>query len=402
MKPIKFKIHDLNFILTFAGFAIFTSMTDSISSVAYRGFALVIAFLSLVGSRFRFSGLPKPLIFLLVLMLVLDVKTGIHLMAETGANVASRNQALLFVFFITLLPVLAFASSYRKIHWMPTLVVLEILLFFAVLQGYLSTRGMDVTRFELNARQSTLAFGDNSGYLLLLSLCLFRFVRNTSNRLTRRIFQLLLIAAMIVSVFGIARAGSRGPFLAAIMGALFIFFALQMRKQIGTVLLALAFIFMFGISSAKLEEFAPVLFSRMTDTIEEGDTSGRDVLFANAIEKMKENPITGDNPIILLNDGFTTYHNGYLDVGVGLGWLGFAFYVLLSVWIAIRLITRRHNISNTPQLFCAAMFFLSATRAMTGATLLSNPNYALSIACACILAAKLSSNRLVTPQNQFE
>ena len=402
MKSLKFNIHDLNFILTFAGFAIFTSLTDSVSSVAYRGFALVIALLSLVGSRFQFSGLPRPLVYLLVLMLVLDVKVGIHLLTESGAYVASRNLALLFVFCITLLPVLAFASSYRKIHWMPTLVILEVLLFFAVLQGYLSTRGMDATRFELNARQSTLAFGDNSGYLLLLSLCLFRFVRNTSNKAIKLIFQLLLIIAMIVSVFGIARAGSRGPFLAAIMGALFIFFALQMRKQIGTVMLALALIFMFGISSAKLEEFAPVLFSRMTETIEEGDSSGRDVLFAHAIEKMQEHPIAGDNPIILLNDGFTTYHNGYLDVGVGLGWLGFAFYVLFSLWIAVRLMTRRHNITNTPQLFCAAMFFLSATRAMTGATLLSNPNYALSIACACILAAQLSSNKVVNPQNQFE
>ena len=114
---------------------------------------------------------------------------------------------------------------------MPTLVILEVLLFFAVLQGYLSTRGMDATRFELNARQSTLAFGDNSGYLLLLSLCLFRFVRNTSNKAIKLIFQLLLIIAMIVSVFGIARAGSRGPFLAAIMGALFIFFAPILADQ---------------------------------------------------------------------------------------------------------------------------------------------------------------------------
>ena len=85
MKPIKFKIHDLNFILTFAGFAIFISMTDSVSGVVYRGFALVVAFLSLVGSRFRFSGLPQLLVFLLVLMLVLDVKADIHLLMETIA-----------------------------------------------------------------------------------------------------------------------------------------------------------------------------------------------------------------------------------------------------------------------------------------------------------------------------
>ena len=172
------------------------------------------------------------------------------------------------------------------------------------------------------------------------------------------------------------------------MGLVFLFLTLHLLRQFNTLILTIIIIAMFNITTQTLERFAPVLFSRMMLTIEEGDISGREILYEHAIQLVKEKPVVGGNPIILLNDGFTSYHNGYLDVGVGLGWLGFAFYVLLSVWIAIRLITRRHNISNTPQLFCAAMFFLSATRAMTGATLLSNPNYALSIACACILAAK--------------
>ena len=392
MRSLKFNIHDLNFILTFAGFAIFTSITDSISSIAYRGFALAIALLCLINTRLQFKKIPRPLVLLLVLIVVLDFKTGIHLLLDETPYLTSKYLALLFVFCITLVPLLAFASGYRRIHWMQVLFVLEILLVFTVLKGLIQTFGStEDVRFSLNARQSTLAFGDNSGYLLLLSTCLFIYLKRAKEKKKRRIGRLLLVLAMFISVFGIARAGSRGPFLAALLGEVFIFYTLSIRKKAYVLVVAAAAILFFGITGSSLRRFAPVLYSRMADTIEEGDMNGRQFLFSQAINLMKKYPISGDNPIIILRDGFTTYHNGYLDVGVCLGWIGFFFYVFLSIWIAIRLLSRRHLIISVPQLFCAAQFFLSATRAMTGATLLSNSNYALSIACACLVAYQLSS-----------
>ena len=390
MKNIKFNIHDLNFILTFAGFAIFTSITDTISSVVYRAFALLVAFLCFAIQRFKLPKLPKALKVLLLITILLDLKTSYHLLIDDTPFVESINLAILFIYGVTLIPVLAFISGYQKINWRSMLVVLELLLFYTIFKGYVvSLEETEDIRMSLNLRQSTLAFGDNSGYLLLLSFCLFKYSSAMIvGNFKRCIWRIFLIVAIVISVLGLARAGSRGPMVAAVMGLVFLFLTLHLLRQFNTLILTIIIIAMFNITTQTLERFAPVLFSRMMLTIEEGDISGREILYEHAIQLVKEKPVVGGNPIILLNDGFTSYHNGYLDVGVGLGWLGFAFYVLLSVWIAIRLITRRHNISNTPQLFCAAMFFLSATRAMTGATLLSNPNYALSIACACILAAK--------------
>lgn len=389
-RNISFNIHDLNFILTFAGFAIFTSITDSISSVAYRTFALLVAIVCLIIEKFRFRQLPTALKVFLCIVIVLDLKTTFHLVNE-NTFIESRNTALLFIYGITLVPVLAFVSGYRKIHWRRMLIILELMLFFVILRGYMTTLYVDdVGRMSLNARQSTLAFGDNSGYLLLLSICLLIYSKKVFDQTRRHIWQFFLIVAIVVAVLGMARAGSRGPLVSALMGSLFIFVAMGVRKQLNIVVLAGIFVVVFGISMQTLERFAPVLYHRMELTVEEQDMSGRDILFAHAIQTIKENPISGSSPIILHYDGFNGYHNGYLDVGVGLGIVGFLAYIGLSMWIFMRLLFYRNRINTLVLLFLSSMFFLSATRAMTGAGLLINANYALTITCACFIASNVS------------
>lgn len=385
-----FNIHDLNFILTFAGFAIFTSVTDSISSVVYRAFALLVAIVCLVVEKFQFKQLPNALKVLLFIMIVLDLKTTFHLLCE-DTFIGSRNFALLFIYGVKLVPVLAFVSGYRKIHWQRMLIILELLLFFVILRGYMMTLYVEEEgRMSLNARQSTLAFGDNSSYLLLLSICLLKYSNIVVDHTWRFIWKVFLIVAIVVAVLGMARAGSRGPLVSALMGSLFIFVALGVRRQMNIVLLAGFFVVVFGISMQTLERFAPVLYHRMELTLEEQDTSGRDILFAHAIQTIEENPISGSSPIILHYDGFNGYHNGYLDVGVGLGIAGFLAYLGLSIWIFMRLLLYRSRLNTPVLLFLSSMFFLSATRAMTGAGLLVNANYTLTIVCACVLASTVS------------
>ncbi len=391
IKNIPFNIHDLNFILTFSGFAIFTSITDSISSVAYRAFALIVAIACLVVEKYRFRKLPTALKVMLFIVIVLDLKTTFHLFSENTPFIESRNLALLFIYGVTLIPVLAFVSGYRKIHWKSMLIILELMLFFTIMRG--NMMALDVVeegRMSLNARQSTLAFGDNSGYLLLLSICLLRYSTMVVNLTKRHIWKGFLMVAIAVAVLGIVRAGSRGPLVSAVMGSLFIFVALGVRRQMNTVVLTGLFVVVFGISMETLERFAPVLFHRMELTIEEQDTSGRNILFAHAIQTIEDNPISGSSPIILHSDGFNGYHNGYLDVGVCLGIIGFLAYIWLSIWVLMRLLYYRSRLTSPVLLFLSSMFFLSATRTMTGAGLLSNPNYTLIIACACIIASNVS------------
>lgn len=395
MESLKFNIHDLNFILTFAGFAIFTTFFESISSITYRILALGVALLSFLLSEKNILSIPKSLILLLTLMVLLDLKTAYILLTDVKIYyIGSRNLALLFMFCITLLPTIAFAFSYKKIHWRTMLVIIEILLFFTISLGLLNTSSSDLIREKLNERQSTLAFGDNSSYLLILSTCLLTQDWFLEKRIFRIIWRSFLVIAVIISILGIARAGSRGPAIAAIVGILFIIYTFPFPRQIYILIISCIFVITLGINFKTIERFAPVLYSRMMLTINERDTSGREALFSDAINIIEEDPVSGGCPITLSATQFSSSHNGFLDVGVGLGIFGLTIYACLSIWLIVQFLIHKNMHSSLEFLFIGSQFFLSTVRAMSGANLLYNPNYALSIACACLVVSYLRKGTL--------
>lgn len=398
MQALRFNIHDLNFLLTFVGFSFITSLGEFIPSIGYRAFALGVAIVCLLSQPLNFKGLPLCLKLFVLLLILLDLKTSFHLLTTQTFYISSRNQALLFIFGVTFIPVLAFISGYNRIHWDICLVVLEFLLVFVVAQGLLSSTYETEIRVSLNRRQSTLAFGDNSGYLLVLSLCLLFRMRRFKSKLWRIISMCFLLGAIVMSFYGFARSGSRGPFLAAIVGALFIIFSLNIRKQIHVFLLGIVLIICSGVTLATLQRFAPVLYSRMEASIEEGDSSGRDILIQNAVDIISDHPFLGGNPIILYPDEFTTYHSGYLEVGVALGVIPFLCYLFLTGWLLFGVFLRRRFLYPAHLLFFAAMLFLSAVRALTGAGLLSNANYTMSIAAACFVATSFAKKTRLNKQ----
>lgn len=391
-KLMHFNIHDLNFILTFSGFAFFTSLTTDISSVSYRAFALLVALLSLSSRMFRRDNIPVLLSFLLFFIVVLDIKIAYHLVFDSSVVfVSARNLALLFVFCITLIPVLAYSVSNEHIHWKTVLYILEILLLITITKSYFSTMNVtEAIRMSLNNRQNTLAFGDNSGYLVLLSLSLLRFSSVGRNLFLRNLWRLVLVFGVAMGFLGIIRAGSRGPLVSTMMGILCFLVSLRISRQVGVLLLSLFFISFFDITTNTIEKIAPVLFSRMSNTIEEGDMSGRDILFKEAVQKMRENPVKGNNPIILSNnDSFTTCHNGYLLVGVCLGVLGFIVNIGFTLWLVFCILRYRSKLNTPEALFIVMMFFYTSTRAMTGADLASTPNYTLTVAAACVIISRI-------------
>ena len=392
---IRFNIFDLNFILSFAGFAIFTTFAESVSSIAYRAVALGVALLCFVGSGIHYNKLPNKAKWLLWFIVLLHIKSYFFCIASTNYIF---NFALVYMFGVVLVPFLAFVFSYRKINWDIVLPILAVLLILTIFQGIISAMSADtLERVELNSRQSTLAFGDNSSYLFVIGITILKSATKKSNNWGFVFTQFLAVVAVIISIYGIAKAGSRGPLMAAVMAGLFILLTLKTHKGITVVVIAIMIANFSGLTSKSLENFAPVLFSRMNSTMEEGDMSGRDILYKEAIEKILDNPLIGDNPIILLGNGeeFTSYHNGYLDIGVGLGIIGFALYVYLNIWIILKLFSYRHQLFRHKQIFLSTMFFLSATRAMSGASLLSNTNYAISLLSAIMIIYELERKQQI-------
>lgn len=396
-RRFSFNINDFNFILTFAGFPIVTSLLPFIPSVPYRAFALLIALICLIKNRGRLKVGPKLFSLFLAIVFLLDIRVLYDLyitqerLYETYSY--SINQCALFVIGVVLVPILGVFTGINKINWETTLRILCILLFLVIVTGIrgmdaLSEDEMNSIRVSLNDRQSTLAFGDNGGYLVILSFVLMMSLKRVKSKLIRRLFFIFLCACIVVGIYAIAKAASRGPFMSMVVGVIGLFLTLGAKNKMKSILVLIILFFMLGVNTSSLEKFAPVLFNRMTSTIEEGDTSGRDILFSEAWRIIEAHPITGGNPIMLSATQFSTYHNGFLDVGVGLGIIGFILYIWIHLIILKRILCKEYDSKVPLYYFIVGMFFFNLMRSMSGAGLISNPVYAMTIGLACIVLSK--------------
>lgn len=394
IKSNKLNLNDLNFILTFAGFPIVTTLLPFVPSVPYRAFTLFVALLCLIKNKFMF---PKGDLFklFLVILILVDIKVASEILFVETYYSQSKHVCLLFVFGITLLPSLAIYSGIKKFNWKSILWVLIVCLMLMAIKGYFTIQQMapgeaDTMRMELNDRQSTLALGDNGGYLVILACALISSVKTINRKFLRILAVSVIVISILSGIFCVAKAGSRGPFLALIVGLLLMYLTVQSKGKVKILIVAGFTVLLLGINLDKLSNFAPVLFNRMTATIEDGDLSGRDILFRKAWAIISQHPLTGGNPVVLFPDGsFSTYHNGFLDVGLALGVVGFVVYIFLNIKLLWRACKRYHYTNSPVYFFVIGMLGAFVMRSMSGAGLIANPVYTMSMGLACIL---LSNN----------
>lgn len=394
IKNFRFNLNDLNFILTFAGFPIVTTLLPFIPSVPYRAFALAVALLCLINNKFKF---PKGNLFKLffVILILVDIRVGLDIAFEDAYYTQAKYFCLLFIFGITLIPALAVFSGVEKLNWKSLLCVLIVCLMLMAIKGYFTIQQMvpgevDTMRMELNDRQSTLALGDNGGYLVILACALISSAKTINRKFLRILAVSVIVVSILAGVFCVAKSGSRGPFLAMIVGLLLMYLTVQAKGKAKIFIVVGFSVLLLGINLDKLSSFAPVLFNRMTATIEEGDLSGRDTLFREAWSIISSHPFTGGNPVIMFPDGsFTTYHNGFLDIGLALGIVGFVVYVFLNLKLLWRACKRYHYVNSPAYFFIIGMLGAFVMRSMSGAGLIANPIYTMCIGLACIL---LSNN----------
>ena len=107
------------------------------------------------------------------------------------------------------------------------------------------------------------------------------------------------------------------------------------------------------------------VFMTMMRTVEEGDTSGREALFQEAIDLIKENPLLPEKPIMIYSR-FFTYHELYLDVTLYLGIIGGALFVFLIIKTLFKIIQIK---TQEPVLvFFLTTFIVNAVRGLSGAS----------------------------------
>jgi O-antigen ligase len=131
------------------------------------------------------------------------------------------------------------------------------------------------------------------------------------------------------------RAGSKGPFLAAL--GVFVVWILGLSKS---VYKSLFFLFasvligylMFDFFTEFMKNISPILYERVFET--DDLLSERDILYHYALDVFYRNPLTGGSFGIYLNPGESIYaHNILLDSLMQMGLIGavMMIYILISI-----------------------------------------------------------------------
>lgn len=388
---LKINRWDINFILTIIGFPFFTTLiSNSVASIAYRGFALFIALMCLFKTGVR-KPQSRSLICFLFVLLYVSIQALIGVFWGEYANypfTGVKYQFLLFNVGILWIPLLAFVSGFENIQWEKVMALTFLLMLFTVVQADLGTLTGKVSssgRYDMG-RLSTLAFGDNGSYLVLMSAALLATRESWLTRWKTPII-VILIAAVLAGIFGVLKAGSRGPLVGCLTGLFFLVYCLRGKDRTILITSVIVLISTGTLSMSKIKNFAPALYSRFTATVEDGDMSGRGVLFLQSFEKFQDNIILGSNPITLTMKQFSTCHNVYLETLQGGGIIVFALflYALLSVFIgSLKIRVRECLLQHTGFLFLFLMFFCNMGRGLSGIMLTSNAIYAFPVV-GCIM-----------------
>lgn len=379
-RKLKFNIWDLNFVLLVVGFPFFTMLiSDAVASVAFRGFTLLVSIICLYKTGVR---IPKnKLIYIFLITLLVDsIQSNYGLFFgeyESSPFIDVKIQFLAFNVGVVWIPLLAFVSGFERINWRSSCLVTFCLLFYTIFVADLNTSSAEVSndgRYNMG-RISTLGFGDNGAYLVLLSVALI-VCRKYWLYKYKKFWILALIAGIAVGVFGVAKAGSRGPFLGLVTGLIFLCICLKKRER--AILASLVFLLgLFGIfSSPVIQSFAPALYNRMNLTIEEHDMGGRDVLFEEAIDKFIDHPILGSNPVEISANEFSGVHNVYLEVLIATGFILFVLFIGVVLFAVKGSIKKRWLLLRNPgYLFLALMFWFNCARGISGIQFATNAIY---------------------------
>ena len=253
---LKLNRWDLNFILTMVGFPFFTILiSDSIASIAYRGGALLIALMCVKRTGLKFVPAATVRNFLIVLLYV-SLQAIIGIFYGKYANYPYTGIKYTFLLFnvgILWVPLMAFVCGFNRIQWNKTLFIIFILLLITIVHADLRTYVVDVSssgRFDMG-RLSTLAFGDNAGYLVLMAVTLL--VTRTTWLVKKRTLVIgVLVIAILAGLFGILKAGSRGPLVGCVCGCIFLAYCMNKKDRLVLILSSVTLI-MSGFQCLKLK-----------------------------------------------------------------------------------------------------------------------------------------------------
>lgn len=190
-----------------------------------------------------------------------------------------------------------------------------------------------------------------------------------------------LIICCLLGFLAIVFSGSRGPFLALGCVLLYKYFSLikSLKTFVWLVIIG-GFVLIFFIDiilyiNDFLIQFDITSFFRVVNSLtEETSTSGRDILFFNALNDFVENPVFGKS--YLLDDG-SYVHNIILEQFRALGFIGGSLFLIINIWTIKR---GFHILKICPQYSLIPMLFMQYfIYGMFSRTIIALPQYWLCL-----------------------
>lgn len=340
----------LNFVVAILGYSIAMALLSPLGVDAdissggnrfftwpYRAFALAVGVWTLISVRSR--PLPKAdwrmVLFAFFWVLYLfrafyDLEVRTDLVTERTMQPFFGLQTWNSILFSTLVPILGILKSLdlidfrRAANWIFYVggVALFASLFSVQKVAAASWTGEISGRTNASAMLNTIAFGH-----LGLSVAAVSFYKLAGGGNTRFFVRILGVLLMLLGAYVVLRAGSRGPVLCAFVMAFFYALSRSRYSVLGVglagIFAGVVYFFMPQILKI-IQGISPVMANRLELTFYEGDTSGRDNLFAYYWEQICDSPLTGVHLDLI---GYT--HNACYD---GLMMFGFAFgWIILAL-----------------------------------------------------------------------
>lgn len=334
----------LNFVLIFFGYQFIASMgapfmnavTGSrFITVPYRAFTLGLSLFLLFRSRNPFPSTPVANCLwaywiLLIVRLVYDFYVQNNfVISETG-----KSKVLLFMFCITLPQILAFAKTWDKVDYSKALFYSVFSLVVIAIANLIFNKALLNDAFVTNTSGrvdggialNTISFGHCGTSLALLSVFFLNYRKD--------IKKWIGIGLLLLGLFVMIRAGSRGPVLSFLI-VLSLVLSFKSKQLIyATLILTLIILCLYVFQNELLsliKNISPVLHNRLESTIQTGEMTGRDKSFAKALEIWYDNPIIGKYFAFYFgspaNPGYT--HNIILDAAIVGGIIGISLILTL-------------------------------------------------------------------------
>ena len=249
--------------------------------------------------------------------------------ASIGASTAKSWYEYIFFYLSYALMPFLFYSAVNFIRYKS--IILNALIFSGFLLGIytiytfgavLSSGGvgrLSMLTYETGeAVISPLALAYSGAITILLSVYRIMYEK------ARGIKLLYYIVTIILSFTMFFLGATRGALLVVLLGSLaFVYFGNLKRKLIFIVLFVIAIPFIiYGV-----ELTGSAIFDRATSTIETGDASGRELLWAEAYQEFTEYPILGGR----IEVSGVYPHNIFLEILMATGIVGFLLFVPILI-----------------------------------------------------------------------